>query len=787
MSSLAVLFDRSSLFDSSSSLLSPKKAKYTMKSSHGHTDDLAGSSNGRRSSASLQEATARVYYTSSTTATTAVVGNHPQLLLPIKDSSKLSVNEENSRNGWASSAPPNDATMRKETAAEDKATVRTINTLADAKLQELVACLEHCAFILSSFDAPDQQHHGTTANSPEIIAQDPLHGPQQRSSRQLSQVHPQSTTVPDPNEATKKPTVAVPAPLDTAALQTLEEGSPPVVPSLSSLMAMHHHRHNDNANGGGGEHSFHFEQLHARRSSSPWTVRSNSITSSRRPSHVVAYTSSAQQHRRGSKGGEIDHGGGAAATTPPSQPISPTVAANEEKTPEEVAPPQLARWVESPTEGTGEASAIGAQLLRCAFSGGDDVDDSTDKTAHLIIPLPPFIDENDGGGQKQEQRARQHNKNNEVKTAPMEKRVSAPLDPPGTHLEEITRLVSVAKYLVTLELQHYLCPITADTTESSSHNKSTTSPQRLNSSPSETFNLTLFTSGGGDSSPLYVKPSSQHGGGGGGFTATPPLEESSTIQFSRQLLSQPQTTTQQQQQAAATSSLKTSMSSLTSAPLPPHQRTNQQQPQQLLQVNPMVALGGASGVGPGARSPNMFLFTPLPSSFRPSSTTQELSSDIQSVRHIIQQVTTTTLTKTKDEFTGNKTINQYVVLDDIGEGACGKVKLAYSLERNITVAIKIVRRAIGRKVSSSDGRALGRRETLKEDTLRREISLMKRLRHPNLVSLFEVIDDPNAKKMYLVMRFADKGSVGAMREDLTCDAMPLRALVDMAFQVCCGL
>jgi serine/threonine protein kinase len=146
---------------------------------------------------------------------------------------------------------------------------------------------------------------------------------------------------------------------------------------------------------------------------------------------------------------------------------------------------------------------------------------------------------------------------------------------------------------------------------------------------------------------------------------------------------------------------------------------------------------------------------------------------------------TNTLVKATDDLTGNKTINQYLVLDDIGEGACGKVKLAYSLERHITVAIKIVRRApnIGEPRTAN----LGRRTGVNEETLRREIDLMKRLRHPNLVSLFEVIDDPTAKKLYLVMRFADKGSVGAMREDLTCGAMPLRALVDMAFQVCCGL
>ena len=36
------------------------------------------------------------------------------------------------------------------------------------------------------------------------------------------------------------------------------------------------------------------------------------------------------------------------------------------------------------------------------------------------------------------------------------------------------------------------------------------------------------------------------------------------------------------------------------------------------------------------------------------------------------------------------------------------------------------------------------------DEIKREIAIMKRLRHPNVVSLFEVIDDPTAKQVYLI-------------------------------------
>lgn len=36
------------------------------------------------------------------------------------------------------------------------------------------------------------------------------------------------------------------------------------------------------------------------------------------------------------------------------------------------------------------------------------------------------------------------------------------------------------------------------------------------------------------------------------------------------------------------------------------------------------------------------------------------------------------------------------------------------------------------------------------DTLRREVAIMKKLRHPNLVTLWEVIDDPKAQQLYMI-------------------------------------
>ena len=36
---------------------------------------------------------------------------------------------------------------------------------------------------------------------------------------------------------------------------------------------------------------------------------------------------------------------------------------------------------------------------------------------------------------------------------------------------------------------------------------------------------------------------------------------------------------------------------------------------------------------------------------------------------------------------------------------------------------------------------------------------MKNLEHPNIIKLSEVIDDPEKKKLYLVMEFAAKGAL----------------------------
>lgn len=104
-----------------------------------------------------------------------------------------------------------------------------------------------------------------------------------------------------------------------------------------------------------------------------------------------------------------------------------------------------------------------------------------------------------------------------------------------------------------------------------------------------------------------------------------------------------------------------------------------------------------------------------------------------------------------DPVSGRKIINQYEVIDELGRGVHGKVKLGRNLETGVTVAIKIVDRY-------SKRRRLGK-NTSHEDKIKREIAILKKARHPNVVSLLEVIDDPSRKKVYIVLEHVELGEV----------------------------
>lgn len=121
---------------------------------------------------------------------------------------------------------------------------------------------------------------------------------------------------------------------------------------------------------------------------------------------------------------------------------------------------------------------------------------------------------------------------------------------------------------------------------------------------------------------------------------------------------------------------------------------------------------------------------------------------------------TNTLTLGHDATTRRRMINQYVVDSELGRGVFGSVKLAHDVTTSAFVAIKIVQREAPRRL----GVSYVPRQT--DERVLREIIAMSRCRHPNVVQLYEVIDDPRSRKLFLVTEYLSGGAL-AWRDALT--------------------
>ena len=104
-----------------------------------------------------------------------------------------------------------------------------------------------------------------------------------------------------------------------------------------------------------------------------------------------------------------------------------------------------------------------------------------------------------------------------------------------------------------------------------------------------------------------------------------------------------------------------------------------------------------------------------------------------------------------DPVSGRKIINEYEILDELGRGAHGKVKLGRSLTTSTFVAIKIVERYAKKRRLGKLGNT--------EDKVKKEVAILKKARHPNIVALLEVIDDPARKKVYIVLEWVQRGEI----------------------------
>ncbi|KAJ2368633.1 hypothetical protein IW150_005358, partial [Coemansia sp. RSA 2607] len=122
-----------------------------------------------------------------------------------------------------------------------------------------------------------------------------------------------------------------------------------------------------------------------------------------------------------------------------------------------------------------------------------------------------------------------------------------------------------------------------------------------------------------------------------------------------------------------------------------------------------------------------------------------------------------------DPYTGRKMINQYMIIRELGRGTHGKVKLAFDTVTGEYFAIKIIdKESRDRRLRlGAPARTLGntRIDMEKMEKVKREIAILKKCRHPNVVRLREVIDDAHARRIYLVIEYMDGGEIKWRDED----------------------
>ena len=105
----------------------------------------------------------------------------------------------------------------------------------------------------------------------------------------------------------------------------------------------------------------------------------------------------------------------------------------------------------------------------------------------------------------------------------------------------------------------------------------------------------------------------------------------------------------------------------------------------------------------------------------------------------------------KQQSIKGKKINQYTILEQIGKGSFGVVYKICDDNENVAAAKVCNKRHLQR-------RWVGKRKTAL-DLVRSEIEIMKNLEHKHILKLIEVIDSAKSNKIYLILEYAEHGSI----------------------------
>lgn len=136
---------------------------------------------------------------------------------------------------------------------------------------------------------------------------------------------------------------------------------------------------------------------------------------------------------------------------------------------------------------------------------------------------------------------------------------------------------------------------------------------------------------------------------------------------------------------------------------------------------------------------------------------QSLSPGIPKRNSGVKETTIAIKSRSKD---GAKKMNEYKLLQTLGKGSYGKVKLAINEKTSKKYAIKIFHKSIlkhqHRYTQNSNG--AGNFVNALQDVFK-EIAIMKKLSHPNIIRLYEIIDDEKGDKIYMIIDLAPNGEL----------------------------
>lgn len=136
--------------------------------------------------------------------------------------------------------------------------------------------------------------------------------------------------------------------------------------------------------------------------------------------------------------------------------------------------------------------------------------------------------------------------------------------------------------------------------------------------------------------------------------------------------------------------------------------------------------------------------------------------------HHIKQVGNASFKMSKDQTHATK-LNDYTLTKLLGKGSYGEVyKASHTVHHHHeSVAIKVLKRPSARARRASLHPA-ARNSSVAEglaEMLRKEVGAQRKLNHPNVVELLEVVDDPKIQQIYLVMELITGGTLAEPVEE----------------------